>query len=127
MSSTKANNSDTAILSISSKNINSCREIAELMKKNGIPCSITENYSVVYGSQKNKLNNTLSLENGCQLLFGNLNTGKIQNDIWYPLKNKYQLGCAHLHVVGKFKGCVYDFFDKTKCPGIAVPIEADFK
>ena len=102
----------TAVLSISSNKLN-CKEIADMMLKSGIPCSVTENTSVVPYKEK------FILEKGCRLVIDKVypNSNLIENDIWKPIQKKYNLDCAHLSIDNLFSGCIYTYFDKTsKCP-----------
>ena len=103
----------SAVLSISSNKLN-CNEVAELMLKSGIPCSVTNNTSIV------PYKNTFKLEKGCRIIIDkvNPNSNMIENNIWKPIQKKFNLNCAHLSIDNIFKGCIYDYFDKTsKCPG----------
>ena len=51
----------SAVLSISSNKIN-CKEIADMMLKSGIPCSITENSSVIPYKEKYSLIGTTEVD-----------------------------------------------------------------
>lgn len=101
---------DTSILSISSKKISDCNDVVNTLHKLGVICSVVDNNSVI------KKNNELIIEHGCNITLTNTNISNIKKDIWVPLKNKYNLGCAHLLIHGKYRGCIYDFLDKSKCP-----------
>ena len=102
----------TAVLSISSNKLN-CKEIADMMLKSGIPCSITENSSVIPYKEK------FILEKGCRILIDkvDINSNIIKNTIWEPIQKKFDLKCAHLSIDNLFTGCIYTYFDKnSKCP-----------
>lgn len=105
------NNTDknTSHLSISSKKIKSCDDILHYFYKLGIPCSITENNSIV------KYNNNVNIEKGCRILFNSHKPELINHNFWIQLKNKYDLKCAHLNVEGKFKGCINDYLKPSDC------------
>ena len=40
----------------------------------------------------------------------------IDNNFWNNIKNEFNVGCAHLHVEGKYKGCIYNYLRDSKCP-----------
>ena len=103
---------DTAILSISSNNIKSCDDIAKYFLKSGILCSVVSNTSVIRDG------NQLYLEKGCNITLPSLDTDveNIENNIWNPLKMKYDLSCAHFNVIGKYKGCIYNYINRNPCP-----------
>ena len=102
---------DTSVLSISSKYIyNDCMEVAHLLHKAGIAASVAPNYTV---SPKGK---DFQLETGCNITLTALPPEEIKDRVWQPLQDRFQLGCAHLHVVGKFRGCIYDFMRPSNCP-----------
>ena len=101
---------DNITLSISSKNIPNCKKVAQLMVNLGIVSSITPNYTVLdsmYGHY---------IENGCKIFMGSTDINDIRK-VWNPLKKEYNLNCAHLHIKGKYSGCIYDFFRDSNCPG----------
>lgn len=108
MSDYSKNNSE---ISISSDKIDNCTEIATFLANMNIACSISENISVV------PYDNRMVLEKGCRIKIGGHEPGIINNSMWDKLKNKFDLTCAHIHVEGKFKGCIYDYFRKSSCPG----------
>ena len=102
---------NNSTLSISSQSIRNCKDVAEYMKKSGIPCHVTENHTVINNLGK------YSIENGCQIKIGSHNSKLIDTNFWIQLKNKFSLKCAHLEVEGKFKGCIYDYLRSSNCPG----------
>ena len=104
-------NRNTSILSISSDKIKNCDNVAEFFKKNKIPCSITENISII------PYKNEFKEEKGCRIIFNSHKPEMIDNNFWNNIKNKFNLACAHLHVEGKYKGCIYDYLRDTNCPG----------
>lgn len=63
-----------------------------------------------------------SIESGCQIKFGSHHPYQINLLFWLKLKEAFQLECAHLEVEGKYKGCIYDYFDSSKCPHIHKPL-----
>ena len=98
-------------ISISSGKIKDCNEVATFLANMNIACSISENISVV------PYDNIMVLEKGCQIKIGGHKPDIINNSMWNKLKNKFDLTCAHIHVDGKFKGCIYDYFRESSCPG----------
>ncbi len=101
---------NSSTLSISSKLIKNCDAIAVYFAKSQIPCSITENRSVVEQGKE------FDIEIGCQIKFGNHNPDLIDQTFWDNLKKEFGLSCAYLHVEGKFKGCIYDYLRLSACP-----------
>ena len=106
----------TSVLSISSPYISStCLGVAEMLRQMGIPASVTPNHSIIKSQEPNK---PASLEYGCQITLGNdIAPGSIPKKVWLPLKENFKLTCAHLHVHGQFRGCIYDYDRKSECPG----------
>ena len=102
-------NKNTSILSISSKKIKNCNELLSYFYKLKIPCSITENNSIV------KYGNDVKTERGCRILFNSHEPEMINRTFWIKLKKKYDLQCAHLNVKGKFKGCINDYLKNSDC------------
>ena len=102
---------NNSTLSISSNQINDCKDVAIYMKYLGISCFVNSNYTIIMENGKYKL------ENGCQIKFGSHAPDMIDTNFWIKLKNKFGLNCAHLHVEGKFKGCIYDYLRNSNCPG----------
>ena len=106
------NNADknTSILSVSSNKIKNCNIVAEFFKKNKIMCSVTENISVV------PYKDNFEIEIGCNILFNSHKPELINHNLWYKLKNEFDLTCSHLKVEGKFKGCIYNYLNNKTCP-----------
>lgn len=102
---------DTSTLSISSKYLSKCTEVAKTLMNLGVTCRVSSNQSIV------EKNGILTMEKGCAILLPEVNPTDIPIKVWQPLKNKYHLDCAHLSVTGKFQGCIYDFMQNTACPG----------
>ena len=102
---------DNSNLYISSTNIKNCYQVAEYMRQCKIKCNVVSNESVVY--QDNKY----LLEKGCQIKLVNHPPSLINPLFWNNLKSKFKLECAYLEVEGKYKGCIYDYFLKSQCPG----------
>ena len=102
---------NTSILSISSDKIKSCNDVADFFQKNKIMCSVTENISVV------PYDGNYHIEKGCRILFNSHKPKMIDYKFWNSLKNEFDLTCGHLKVEGKFKGCIYDYFKNSACPG----------
>ena len=100
---------DTAILSISSNNINKCKDITEMFVKTGILCSVSSNDSVINNNGK------YIIEKGCNITFTDIDLDDTEDKIWLPLKTKYNLGCAHFHVIGKFRGLCLTINFMSKC------------
>ena len=113
LNNNNCNNKDkvSSILSISSTNIKNCEEIAEIFVNLKLNCDITSNNTVICD------NNNCKIEKGCRILLNKtINSINIKN-IWNPLKNKYNLKCAHYEIKGGFNGCIYDYISNSKCPG----------
>ena len=105
---------DNSTLSVSSKKITHCQEVAEYFRQCKIQCHVTTNHTVVCTDTKN---DTYDMEIGCQIKFGKHSPSLIDALFWLQLKDRFDLNCAHLDVEGKFKGCIYNFLRKGMCPG----------
>lgn len=103
--------STTTTLSISSKEIKNCNDVALYLKKCGVPCDITSNQTVM------KNNGKFYVENGCRIILNNKNK-IINKSLWNDLKDVFKLDCAHIKVDGQFKGCINDYLRKSDCPGL---------
>lgn len=103
-------NGDTSILSISSKKINSCHDVAEKLKEFGILSQVKSNETIMVENGK------YYIEKGCNILLPGLNRKFIGEKVWEPLKEEFELDCAHLKVNDKFNGCIYDFLRPSNCP-----------
>ena len=101
---------DSSELSISSKSIKDCKDVALFFAEMGIMCSVTENTTVISD------NNKFLVENGCRIKIGSHKPDLINREFWKKIKKKFNLDCAHLHVEGKFKGCIYDYIRNSYCP-----------
>jgi hypothetical protein len=104
-------NKNSSDLSISSKHIKDCNDVANFFLDMGIMCSVTENISVV--PYKNKY----ITEKGCRIKMGSHKPELIDKNFWFKIKDKFRLDCAHLHVEGKFTGCIWNYIKDTDCPG----------
>ena len=98
-------------LSISSKNINSCKDVAKFLQKCGVTCSVSTNYSII------PKNGKCILEKGCDIILNDTNPENIGKKVWTPLKDSFNLDCAYLNIKGGFGGCVLDFLRPTECVG----------
>ena len=101
---------DNPVLSISSKNIKNCENVANLMHDLGIISKVSKNYSIV------KSNGTIVKENGCDIKFTSFNDKNQIIQSWNTLKQKYNLSCAYLEIPYKYSGCIYNYINKPKCP-----------
>ena len=90
-------------LSISSSNIKDCSDVAKTMKNFLIESKITPNYSV------DCKNNIYKIERGCSIEIYNIKPSQIKSKVWYPLKEKYNLDCAHLFIENIYNGCINEF------------------
>ena len=99
------NNYHSATLSVSSNRLN-CNDIINYLNHSKILSSVVENKSVTPDG----------IENGCNILLPYVNKITLKNQIWYPLKVRHELTCAHLSIPGTYSGCIYDFIRDTKCP-----------
>lgn len=104
---------ENSTLSISSPSINNCEEIANYLLQSKIPCHVISNTSVV---STNESTDTYAIEKGCQIKFGSHHPYLINPLFWSKLQKRFGLVCAHLHIEGKFKGCIYDYFRESDCP-----------
>ena len=102
----------TSVLSISSKKINNCQEVVDLLFKLKVACKVSSNNTVL----RNPQNNQYSLEKGCTITFAGLKPELIKTKVWNPLQQQFDLQCAHLDILGKYKGCIYNYINKSSCP-----------
>ena len=107
---TKYNNI-TSVLSISSPNIENCNKVADLLYKCKVASKINSNYTIL-----RKNDGTFVRENGCTITIAGLKPKYIENDVWKPLQKEFDLKCAHLDILGIYKGCIYNFIHKQQCP-----------
>jgi len=98
----------TSVLSISGRKIKDCREVAETLRRMGIFSSVTPNWTTRGDDQLDRF----LIENGCQITLGGTDPKIIPDQVWKPLKTKYKLECAHLHVHGQYRGCINDYLKK---------------
>ena len=104
----------TAELSISHKTLD-CTQVARLLQKNGIQCSIKSNVTMICPKKMGACH----IENGCNIVYGlgdKKDVRKNVSSMWNLLKNKYDLTCAHLKIHGHFSGCIYDYLRPSLCP-----------
>jgi hypothetical protein len=100
-------------LSISSKKISKCSDVVDHLQSVGITCKINDNTSIVY----NKGTNKYEQEHGCDILITDpIITQKKIEQVWFPLREKYNLDCAYLNLIGNYHGCVWDYLRSSKCP-----------
>jgi len=102
-------NGMTSILSISSKKIKDCINVAETMRQCGINCSITQNNTIIGKDD-------FTIENGCRITLSGVNHKYIEKYVWDPLKVEYDLNCAHYKIDGVYNGCIYNFIRESSCP-----------
>ena len=107
------NLTENSTLSISSPHIKDCSEVADYFKQCKISCHVSPNWSVVCNDVKQ---DQYDVETGCQIKFGNHSPYLINTLFFNKLKHRFGLTCAHLEVEGKFKGCIYNYFQPTRCP-----------
>ena len=93
----------TSVLSVSQKEKLDCEKLAEFLGAAGILVDVTSNISML--PEK---------EYGCRIVQGVHMKEEIQRT-WNVLKEKYKFQCAHISVGDKFKGCILDFLQPTKC------------
>lgn len=103
---------ETTVLTISSNKIESGEEIVKLMLKNEVVCNVVDNWSVV-----EKEGGGFVVEKGCAITLCGLPNDQIENKVWNPLKERYELGCAYLHIKGQYRGCIRNFLRESSCPG----------
>tara|TARA_B100000674_G_scaffold259557_1_gene214028 strand:- start:440 stop:778 length:339 start_codon:yes stop_codon:yes gene_type:complete len=101
----------TSILTVSSKKINHCGLITKKLFDLGIMSNVTPNQSVICDSNK------CWIENGCSIILTGLNPKYINEKVWKPLNDKFDLSCAHLKISKQYQGCIYDFIKESNCPG----------
>jgi hypothetical protein len=104
------NNGTTSDLAISSKTIYDCGMVAETLRKSGVMCNVSSQTSVI-------CNDTWCwTEKGCNIKITGLAHEEIEKKVWIPLKNKFELTCAHLDVHGYYIGCIKNFIRPSDCP-----------
>jgi hypothetical protein len=100
-------------LSISSNNIKKCSDVAEHLRTVGVMCKVVDNTSIIY----NKVTKKYEKEQGCDILLTEpvITQDKIAK-VWLPLKDKYELECGYLSILGNYQGCIWDYLRKSHCP-----------
>jgi hypothetical protein len=78
--------------------------VARFLSSAGFPVDVTSNVSMQNGKP----------EWGCRVV-QSLETKEEVDAVWKLLRDEYNLGCAHLHVAGKFDGCVLDYIAPSRC------------
>ena len=98
---------DKQTLYISSRYIDDdCNNVLRTMKELGVFCNISPTKSIVKCSSKN---GTCVTENGCKIILNRTKTEDVNKNVWSPLKNYYQLGCAYIKT-NDYKGCINRYF-----------------
>ena len=82
-------------LSISSVKIKDCSEVANYMKKCGLRCHVSSNYTVI----QDRNTKEYICEQGCQIKFGNHIPSDVNEKLWNGLKKEYDLTCTHIEVI----------------------------
>ena len=100
----------TCQMNISSDKIKDCRDIAQYLKELNIVANVTPNSTII------KKDGKMIYEIGCTITYS-CNVAKMYDELWQPLKKKYELGCAYVDVKSHFQGCIYDLYRKSSCPG----------
>ena len=91
----KQNNNIT--LTISSDNIVNCSYVAKKLQEMKILSNIRDNESVI------KKGNKFVVEHGCEIKIHHIENKKIKKDLWIPLRNEYNLDCAHYIYLKNFQ------------------------
>lgn len=94
----------SSTLSISRKRELNCEKVAEFLGKAGLITDVTKNISYQRDGR----------ENGCRLTQSISSKSEIER-MWTLLKKEYELECAHLHVLGKYDGCVLNYIAPSQC------------
>jgi hypothetical protein len=102
-------NGTTSELNISSELIYDCGGVLQTLYECGIKCTVSPHKSVIYNDNK------CQVERGCLIKLNGLNHVEIEKKVWNPLKDKFGLKCAHLHVHGYYIGCILDFIRPSDC------------
>ena len=90
-------------LFISSNKINAdCSKVIELLKLNNFECNVTPNVSVI------KKNNMMIKENGCHIIFNNIDPNTFKKTLWEKIKKNSGLNCAYMEYKN-YKGCIYKY------------------
>ena len=94
----------TSVLSVSRRYYLDCEKVAEFLSAAGFLADVTQNVTV-----------NPKKEYGCRIVSSVKKCSDIEN-MWTKLKDEYNFDCAHLSVGDKYKGCVLDFIQPSKCP-----------
>ena len=102
-------------LSISSKTLNNCDGVANLLALVGIECKILNTKCVV----RDKRSGQPYIEPGCDILIceNNITKTTVKN-IWDPLRKNFGITCGYLNITGAegYCGCIWDYLRKSNCP-----------
>jgi hypothetical protein len=93
----------STVLSVSRKYYLNCEKVADFLSTAGFLVDVTQNVTV-----------NPNREYGCRIVGNVKDKNEIEN-MWGKLKDEYKFDCAHLSVSDKYKGCVLDFIEPTKC------------
>ena len=94
---------NNVILSISNQKLN-CEKVVNKLFEMKILSSVHENKSVVESKEE------LKIEKGCNIKFTRpLEKKDFKEKIWNPIKDEFNLKCAHLKVDNEYSGCVNKF------------------
>ena len=103
-------NGITSDINISAKNITNCTGVIEILRKSGIMSTVSQTTSIICD------NSRCWTENSCAIKLTGLNHNEIEENVWIPLRDKYNLDCAHLHIHGYYIGCIKNFIRPSSCP-----------
>ena len=103
---------ENSSLFISSPRISNCQEVAEYMCACNIPCHVAPNQTVA-----EQPDGSFCIETGCEIRFGSHPAYMLNRFTWSKLRERFGLRCGYLNVDGKFKGCIWDYFAPSACPG----------
>ena len=101
----------TCKIHVSSNKIKDCSEIVQYLKQLNIVANVTPNLTII------KKDGKMINEIGCAITYS-CKVKEMYNELWRPLKSKYDLGCAHVEVNSHFQGCIYDLYCVSNCPGV---------
>ena len=99
----------TSDLNISAKYLD-CNDVLNTLYDCGIKCSVTPNKSIICND------NNCYIEKGCLITLNGLSHKEIEHKVWNPLKNRFNLNCAHLNIHGYYIGCILNFIRPSNCP-----------
>lgn len=101
--------SSSAILNICSKKITSKEEVANLLMKYGVSVTVVDTITIMRDKKR------MWQERGCDITIHGLKPELYDALIWTPLKETYDLECAFLHILGRYKGCILNFIRPSAC------------